>query len=122
MEQTLCGHTSQAACIDWLMSMFCNKAVSRYADGCVPPQKHPCLQFDSIVTALRPKSLVGISQIGLILIAAYDGLHLSFHLCQLLRVPENDLEELLLQPREMILLQNDTVMISHAKQHQVPSC
>jgi len=56
-----------------------------------PQQKHPCLQLDGIVAALRPKSLVGISQIGLVLIAAYDGLHLAFHLCQLLRIPEDDL-------------------------------
>lgn len=86
-----------------------------------PQQKHPCLQLDSVVAALRPKSLVGISQIGLVLIAAYDGLHLAFHLCQLLGIPEDDLQELLLQPREVILLQNDTMMISHAKQLQVPS-
>ena len=73
----------------------------------------PCLELHRVVVPLRPKCLVGISDIRFVLVAAYNGLYLTSHFHQLLGVPEDDLQQLLLQPREMILLQGDDVYGAH---------
>ncbi len=66
----------------------CNPVVTQSLrkDSCA------CLKFDRVVVLLRPKCLVGISDVGLVLVAAYDGLHLTPHFHQLLRVPEDDFQ------------------------------
>lgn len=67
------------------------------------------LQFDCLFTVLGAKSLVCISGLRLVLIATHNRLHLPLDFHQLLCVPKNNLEQGLLQPRKVVLLQ-------HAKQ------
>ena len=55
-----------------------------------------CLKLDSIAVWLRSKGFVSISDIGFVLVAPYDWLHLTSHFHQLLRVPEHNSQKLLL--------------------------
>lgn len=68
------------------------------------------LKLYSVAVALGPKSFVGIVDIGLVLVAADDWLHLAPDLHKMLGVPENHLQQCPLQPRKMVFLRQELIL------------